>query len=120
MKPLNNERIANVAISSHSTEVHGRHVDCYMAAVAAHHELRVIHKGRSRMATTTLYRPLALASALISLIFVPAPESARTSVGSSVVCATGTCCLQLNATCNAGGPTHTGYYYQTSGACGGS
>ncbi len=71
------------------------------------------------MEAKTIARPLALLSALMSLLVLPSP-STSTPVGTDTVCATGTCCPEANSSCNAGGPTHTGYYYLTSGNCPGS
>jgi len=71
------------------------------------------------MEAKTVARPLALLSALMSLMFAPAPSaSSRTLLGESAVCATGTCCNQFNSICNDGGQTEfNNKYYLSSGQC---
>lgn len=69
----------------------------------------------------SLARPLSLFSALMSLVFAPSiSSSSHTTIGTNTVCATGTCCIQPPALCNAGGSDHPGYFYQASGRCDGS
>lgn len=71
------------------------------------------------MESKHIVRPLALLSALMSLLFAPSPAASNNSpVGAGTVCASGTCCPEANSYCNAGGPTHPNYYYATTGACG--
>jgi hypothetical protein len=72
------------------------------------------------METKTVAKPLALVSALTSLVFAPSPSRATeaSNIGTAALCAEGTCCPQTTATCSDGGPvTHVGYYFQTSGPC---
>jgi len=70
------------------------------------------------MQPTTLAKPLALLSALTSLMLAPVPaKSASSMIGTTSVCATGTCCRQGGSFCNAGGADHPDYYYLASGSC---
>lgn len=71
------------------------------------------------MKATTVAKPLAVLSALLSFVSVPGPTgSMANAIGAGVVsCNEGTCCIQSQSTCNAGGGTHTGYFYQKEGPC---
>jgi len=68
--------------------------------------------------STIVAKPIALLSSLLSLLVAPTPfDSTAGVVGTDVVCASGTCCQQVGATCNAGGPTHTDFYFKSEGMC---
>ena len=69
------------------------------------------------MRVKTVAKPLALASALMSLFFAPAPAGSGNSIGAETVCATGTCCPQTNSICNDGGTTEWQNRYHTTGSC---
>jgi hypothetical protein len=69
------------------------------------------------MNVTTAARPLAVLSALMSLLTVSPTKQGSTTIGATNVCATGTCCRQTGSICNAGAADEIDRYYLTSGPC---
>jgi len=71
------------------------------------------------MEPTTVAKPLALMSALMSFMLASSSHpSINRSIGSTSVCATGTCCVQAGSICNDGSSDEKfNYYYLASGSC---
>jgi hypothetical protein len=65
------------------------------------------------MNVTTAARPLALLSALMSLLTVSPTKQGNTTIGTTNVCANGICCRQIGGVCD----TMMDYIYMTIGPC---
>ena len=71
------------------------------------------------MDTMKVAKPIALLSAVLSLLFAPSPSESTSTLGTNKVCATGTCCRQPGSICNDGSPGDAvDKYYLTQGSCG--
>ncbi len=73
------------------------------------------------MEPRTAARPLALLSALFSLMIAPAPSTTDSVVGARAVCASGTYCAEPTSICfDDRGNEYTNYYFTSGGLCDGS
>lgn len=72
------------------------------------------------MKAKTAAKPLALLSALLSMMLVQGPTKAGNgALGAGTACANeGTCCAQVGSICNDGGSTELiDKYYKSAGNC---
>lgn len=68
------------------------------------------------MKATTFFNGLALSAVLA---VVPLAYSSEQGIVTAKACADGSCCPQSGSICGLNGQTYFGYYYQSSGPCGG-